>query len=94
MHYIACYNILLFLVILYDFLFLRTSPASNTIILSTFTIVASLCAIKIDVFLFDIISIDFCIKLSVYVSMFAVASSNTNIDGLCAKILAKASNCF
>lgn len=49
---------------------------------------------KIEVFFFDIISIDFCIKLSVCVSMFAVASSSMNIDGLCANILANASNCF
>ena len=28
------------------------------------------------------------------VSILAVASSNTNIEGLCAKILAKANNCF
>ena len=44
--------------------------------------------------IFDNISIDFCIKLSVYVSIFAVASSKTNISGLCAKILANANNCF
>lgn len=40
------------------------------------------------------LSIDFCIASSVWVSMLAVASSSTNIDGLCAKILANAINCF
>ena len=36
----------------------------------------------------------FCIDFSVCVSMLAVASSKTNILGLCANILANANNCF
>lgn len=39
-------------------------------------------------------STDFCIKVSVCVSIFAVASSNIKIEGLCANILANAKSCF
>ena len=69
-------------------------PLSITIILSTFTIVANLCAIKIDVLFFEILSIDCWINCSVVVSILAVASSKINIEGCNANIRANASNCF
>ena len=70
------------------------SPLFKTIILSTSTIVDNLFSINIDVFSFEILSTDFCINCSVFVSIFAVASSSTNIAGSCANILANANNCF
>lgn len=69
-------------------------PLFNTIILSTFIIVDNLCAINIDVFSFEILSIDSWIISSVFVSIFAVASSNINTFGSCANILANAISCF
>ena len=65
-----------------------------TITLSVSIIVASLWAIMMTVCSFMHVLITFYIKLSVYKSMFAVASSNTNIFEFFIMVLAKHSSYF